>query len=51
MIEESIGYKHNNLLLYYGNDFSFKNIDTNYENIEIIMNYVNQNLAGKAKMI
>ena len=51
MIEESIGYKHNNLMLYYGDDFTFQKVDINYKNIEMIMNYVNHNMAGKMKMI
>ena len=51
MLEESEGYKHNNILLYYGEDFSFNEADINYENIEMIMNYVNNNMKGKMKMI
>ena len=51
MLEESIGYKHNNLILYYGDDFTFNEVDINYKNIEMIMSYVNQNMAGKMKMI
>ena len=51
MLEEKIAYKHNNILLYYGDDFVFNEIDINYNNIEQIMNYVNENYKGKMKMI
>ena len=51
MVEERVGYRTNNLLLYYGEDFSFNEADINYENIEMIMNYVNKNMKGKMKMI
>ena len=51
MLEERVGYKTNNLLLYYGEDFAFNEADINYENIEMIMNYVNNNMKGKMKMI
>ena len=51
MLEESIGYKHNNLMLYFGDDFTFQKADINYKNIEMIMNYVNNNMKGKMKMI
>ena len=51
MLEERVGYRTNNLLLYYGEDFAFNEADINYENIEMIMNYVNNNMKGKMKMI
>ena len=51
MLEERIGYRTNNILLYYGEDFAFNEADINYENIEMIMNYVNQNMKGKMKLI
>ena len=51
MLEERVGYRTNNLLLYYGEDFSFNEADINYENIEMIMNYVNNNMKGKMKLI
>ena len=51
MLEERVGYRTNNILLYYGEDFSFNEADINYENIEMIMNYVNNNMKGKMKMI
>ena len=51
MKEERVGYRTNNLLLYYGEDFAFNEADINYENIEMIMNYVNKNMKGKMKMI
>ena len=51
MLEERIGFRTNNILLYYGEDFSFNEADINYENIEMIMNYVNNNMKGKMKMI
>ena len=51
MLEERVGYRTNNILLYYGEDFSFNEADINYENIEMIMNYVNTNMKGKMKMI
>ena len=51
MKEERVGYRTNNLLLYYGEDFAFNEADINYENIEMIMDYVNKNMKGKMKMI
>ena len=51
MLEERVGYRTNNILLYYGEDFAFNEADINYENIEMIMNYVNNNMKGKMKMI
>ena len=51
MVEERVGYRTNNILLYYGEDFAFNEADINYENIEMIMNYVNKNMKGKMKMI
>ena len=51
MKEERVGYRTNNILLYYGEDFAFNEADINYENIEMIMNYVNKNMQGKIKMI
>ena len=51
MKEERVGYRTNNLLLYYGEDFAFNEADINYENIEMIMDYVNNNMKGKMKMI
>ena len=51
MLEERVGFRTNNILLYYGEDFSFNEADINYENIEMIMNYVNTNMKGKMKMI
>ena len=51
MLEESKGYRHNNMLLYYGDDFTFQQADVNYKNIEQIMQYVNENMKGKMKMI
>ena len=51
MLEERVGFRTNNILLYYGEDFSFNEADINYENIEMIMNYVNNNMKGKMKMI
>ena len=51
MLEERAGYRTNNILLYYGEDFAFNEADINYENIEMIMNYVNQNMKGKMKLI
>lgn len=38
------GYRHNHYVLYYGNDFSYTTVDTNYENIEKLMDYVNNNI-------
>ena len=51
MLEERVGYRTNNILLYYGEDFAFNEADINYENIEMIMNYVNNNMKGKMRMI
>ena len=51
MKEERVGYRTNNILLYYGEDFAFNEADINYENIEMIMDYVNKNMQGKMKMI
>jgi len=51
MKEERVGYRTNNLLLYYGEDFAFNEADINYENIEMIMDYVNKNMKGKMKMV
>ena len=51
MLEERVGYRTNNILLYCGEDFAFNEADINYENIEMIMNYVNNNMKGKMKMI
>ena len=51
MVEERVGYRTNNILLYYGEDFAFNEADINYENIEMIMDYVNKNMKGKMKMI
>ena len=51
MVEERVGYRTNNILLYYGEDFAFNEADINYENIEMIMDYVNNNMKGKMKMI
>ena len=51
MQEERVGYRTNNLLLYYGEDFAFNEADINYENIEMIMKYVNNNMKGKMKMV
>ena len=51
MVEERVGYRTNNILLYYGEDFAYNEADINYENIEMIMNYVNKNMKGKMKMI
>jgi len=51
MLEERVGYRTNNILLYYGEDFAFNEADINYENIEMIMDYVNTNMKGKMKMI
>lgn len=51
MLEERVGYKTNNLLLYYGEDFAFNEADINYEIIEMIMNYINKNMKGKMKLI
>ena len=49
--QESNGYRTNNVLLYFGDDFTFKKENYNYENIEMIMDYVNKNMKGKMKMI
>ena len=51
MLEERVGYRTNNILLYYGEDFAYNEADINYENIEMIMDYVNNNMKGKMKMI
>lgn len=51
MLDESKAYRHNNMLLYYGDDFSFQEADINYKNIEQIMDYVNTNMKGKMKLI
>ena len=49
--QESNGYRTNNVLLYFGDDFTFKKENYNYENIEMVMDYVNKNMKGKMKMI
>ena len=51
MMERREGYRHNNVLFYYGDDFTFQEENINYENIEMLMNYVNKNMKGKMKMI
>ena len=38
------GYLHDDYVLYYGNDFSYTKVDINYENIEKLMEYVNNNI-------
>ena len=37
------GFKHNNLLLLYGGDNAFNESISNFENIEKLMNYINEN--------
>ena len=51
LLEESDGYRTNNVLLYFGDDFTFQKANFNYENIEMVMDYVNTNMKGKMKMI
>ena len=51
LLQESDGYRTKNVLLYYGDDFTFQKANFNYENIEMVMDYVNKNLNGKMKMI
>ena len=39
------GYRHNHYILYYGNDFVFTEPNINYENIEMIMKYMNTHMS------
>jgi lysosomal alpha-mannosidase len=39
------GFMHKNVLLMYGCDFTFKQRDANYKNVEQIMDYVNKNYS------
>ena len=51
LLQERNGYRTNNVLLYFGDDFTFKKENYNYQNIEMVMDYVNKNMKGKMKMI
>ena len=51
LLQESDAYRTNNVLLYFGDDFTFQKENYNYENIEMVMDYVNNNMKGKMKMI
>ena len=51
LLQESEGYRTKNVLLYYGDDFTFQKANFNYENIEMVMDYVNKNMKGTMKMI
>ena len=51
LLQESDAYRTKNVLLYYGDDFTFRKPNFNYENIEMVMNYVNKNMKGTMKMI
>lgn len=45
------GYKHRNVMLMYGCDFTFNARNVNYENVEMIMAYINKQYEGQMKLI
>ena len=47
--EWNSGYKHRNVLLMYGCDFTFNARDANFLNVEKIMEYINKNKSDMTK--
>ena len=51
IVEKAVkGYRHNHYILYYGNDFVLTEPNINYENIEMIMEYMNKHMSKKVEI-
>lgn len=44
------GYKHNHFIIYYGDDFVFTQANINYENIEMVMDYMNTHMSEQVEL-
>ena len=44
------GYKHNHFIIYYGDDFVFTQANINYQNIEMLMDYMNTYMSSQVEM-